>query len=124
MISMVSLILYTSTKCPKCPGARKVVREVAKEIGWKEGKDFVEKLVDGSDLSPGSIVLEGEKYTIVKYPEQITPENSPAAVVGEEISLEALTYQIASTPSIVIDGVLVFLSQVPTKEELLKALGR
>lgn len=110
--------------CPKCPAARKVVREVCKELGWIEGKQFVEKLVDGTDLSPGSIVLEGEKYTIVNYVEQITPENSPAAVVGEDISLEALTYQIASTPSIIIDGVPRFISQIPTKEELLKALGR
>ena len=118
------LILYTSVNCPKCPKARKVVREVAKELGWIEGKQFVEKLVDGTDLKPGPIVLEGEKYTIVSYPEQITEENSPAAVVGEEISLEALRYQIASTPSIVIDGVPRFISDIPTREELLKALGR
>ena len=118
------LILYTAIKCPKCPAARKVVREVAKELGWEEGKQFIEKLVDGKDLSPGPLMLEGEKYTIVNYPEQITPDNCPAAVVGEDVALEALTYQIASTPSIVIDGVPRFISQVPTKEELLKALGR
>ena len=118
------LILYTSIKCPKCPGARKLVREVAKELGWIEGKQFVEKLVDGADLKPGLIVLEGENYTIVNYPEQITEEHTPAAVVGEDVSLEALMSQIASTPSIVIDGVPRFISDVPTKEELLKALGR
>jgi len=118
------LILYTSTRCPKCPMARKVVREVCKEIGWKEGKDFVEKLVDGKDLSPGPITLEGEQFHIVRYPEQITEENSPAILGGEDYSLEALMNQIASTPSIVIDNVPRFISKVPTKEELLKALGR
>ena len=118
------LILYTSTKCPKCPEARRVVREVAKELGWLEGKQFVEKIVDGADLATGPIVLEGDKMTIVNYPEQITPENSPAAVVGKDVSIEALTYQVASTPSIVIDGIPRFVSQVPTKQELLKALGR
>jgi len=118
------LILYTSTRCTKCPEARKVVREVAKELNWEEGKQFVEKLVDGTDLKPGPVVLEGEKYTIVNYSEQITPENSPAAVVGDEVALEALTHQIASTPSIVIDNVPRFISEVPSKQELLKALGR
>ncbi len=118
------LILYTSTKCPKCPDARKVVRETAKELGWKEGKDFVEKLVDGKDLSPGPIVLEGEKFTIVRYPEQITEENIPAIVACDDYSLEALTHQVASTPSIVIDNVPRFAGEVPSKEKLLKALGR
>lgn len=118
------LILYTGTSCPKCPEARKVVREVAKEIGWIEGKDFVEKLVDGKTLAPGPITLEGERFTIVRYPEQITPENTPAIVGCDDFSIEALTYQIASTPSIVIDNVPRFISKVPSKEELLKALGR
>lgn len=118
------LILYTGTSCPKCPAARKMVREVCKEIGWKEGKDFVEKLVDGKDLAPGPIVLEGENFTIVRYPEQISEENTPAVVGCDDFSLEALMYQIASTPSIVIDDIPRFISKVPTKEELLKALGR
>jgi len=118
------LILYTSTRCPKCSNARKIVREVAKEIGWIEGKQFVEKLIDGKDLHPGTIVLEGQKYTLVNYQEQITPENSPAAVVGEDVALEALMHQIASTPSIIINGIPRFVSIIPTREELLKALGR
>lgn len=118
------LTLYTSTRCPKCPMARKIVREVCKEIGWVEGKDFVEKLVDGKDLSTGPIVLEGEKFHIVRYPEQITPETTPAILACDDYSLEALMNQVASTPSIVIDNVPRFVSKVPTKEELLKALGR
>ena len=60
----MKLILYTATKCPKCPGARKVVREVAKELNWVEGKDFVEKIIDGTELQPGEMILEGEKYFI------------------------------------------------------------
>ncbi len=118
------LVLYTSISCPKCPLARKIVREVCKEIGWVEGKDFVEKLVDGKDLAAGPIVLEGGKFHIVRYPEQILPETTPAIVGCDDYSLEALTYQVASTPSIIIDGVPRFISKVPTKEELLKALGR
>jgi len=118
------LILYTSTRCPKCPLARKIVRAVCKEIGWIEGKDFVEKLVDGKGLAPGPIVLEGDKFNIVNYAEQITPELSPAIVGCDDYSLEALMHQVASTPSIVIDGFAMFVGKVPTREELLKALGR
>ncbi|MBU3897033.1 MAG: thioredoxin family protein [Nanoarchaeota archaeon] len=121
---MSRIILYTSTRCPKCPLARKVVREVCKEIGWVEGKDFIEKLVDGKSLAPGPIVLEGDSFNIVRYPEQITPELTPAIVGCDDYSLEALMHQVASTPSIVIDGVVRFVSKVPTREELLKALGR
>jgi hypothetical protein len=117
------LILYTGTKCPKCPGARKVVREVAEGLGWKEGKDFVEKLIDGADMKPGVIKLEGEKYHLVSSPEDVTPENTPAALVGD-FAIEALTYQIASTPSIVINEEAVFIGEIPTKEELLKAIER
>ncbi len=118
----MKLILYTGILCPKCPAARKVVREVAKELGWKEGKDFVEKLIDGKDLKPGEGELEGEKYFFVNSPEEITPEKTPAALVGEDFSLEALTYQVASTPSIVIDEEAVFVGETPSKEELLKAI--
>lgn len=46
----MKLILYTGVKCPKCPGSRKVVREVANELGWKEGTDFVEKIVDSDNV--------------------------------------------------------------------------
>lgn len=115
------LILYTGTKCPKCPPARKVVREVARELGWTEGKDFVEKLIDGADLKPGKTVLEGEKYSLVASVEDITPEKTPAALVGDFFA-EALTYQIASTPSIVINEEAAFISHVPSKEELLAAI--
>ena len=120
----IRLTLYTSTRCPKCPLSRKVVRDVCKEIGGTEGKDFVEKIIDGKDLSPGPIVLEGEKFNIVRYPEQINSENVPALIGCDDFSIEALMHQIASTPSIVIDDVPRFISRVPTREELLKALGR
>lgn len=116
------LTLYTGTKCPKCPPARKVLREAAKELGLVEGKDFVEKLVDGTDLKPGEMKLEGEKYNLVTSVEGITQDKTPAALVGDDFSLEALMYQIASTPSFVIEEEAVFISQVPTKEELIKAV--
>ncbi|MCK4634816.1 MAG: hypothetical protein KAT37_02995 [Candidatus Aenigmarchaeota archaeon] len=116
------LILYTGTKCPKCPPARKILREVAKELDWVEGKDFVEKLIDGADLKPGEMKLEGEKYNLVTSVEEIIPDKTPAALVGEDFSLEALMYQIASTPSFIIDEEPVFISQIPTKEELIKAV--
>lgn len=116
------LILYTASKCPKCPGARKVVRETAKELNWTEGKDFVEKLVDGAEMKPGQAVMEGEKYNLVASAQDITPQNIPAALVGDDFALEALMYQIASTPSIVVEEEAVFVSHVPTKEELLAAI--
>lgn len=116
------LILYTASKCPKCPAARKLLREVARELGWIEGKDFVEKLVDGADLKPGKMVLEGEKYNLVASAEDITLQKVPAALVGDDFAVEALMYQIASTPSIVIDEEAVFVSHVPTKEELISAI--
>ncbi len=115
----MKLILYTGTKCHKCPAAREVVREVAKELGWKEGVDFVEKLIDGIELE-GEVELEGEKYHIVKSPEDI--KESPSAVVGEDISVEALMFQIASTPSIVFNEEPVFIGDVPTKEKLLEII--
>jgi hypothetical protein len=116
------LILYTASKCPKCPAARKLVREVAKELGWSEGKDFVEKLVDGAGLEPGKTILEGEKYNLVTSAEDITSQKTPAALVGDDFVVEALMYQIASTPSIVIEDEAVFVSQIPTKEELMAAI--
>lgn len=116
------LILYTGTKCPKCPPARKVLRGAAKELGWTEGKDFVEKLIDGADLKPGTMKLEGEKYHLVNTASEIAPDKTPAALAGEDFSMEALMYQVASTPSFVIEEEAVFVSQVPTKEELIKAI--
>ncbi|UCG95937.1 MAG: thioredoxin family protein [archaeon] len=100
-----------------------MVREVARELGWKEGKDFVEKLIDGGNLKPGISKLEGEKYHLVSSPEDINPESTPAAIVGDFV-IEALTYQIASTPSIVINEEAAFIGTIPTKEELLEAIGR
>ncbi|ODS35479.1 hypothetical protein BEH94_06560 [Candidatus Altiarchaeales archaeon WOR_SM1_SCG] len=40
----------------------------------------------------------------------------------EEVMIEALQYQIASTPAIVINDEAVFIAEVPTKEELLDKL--
>ena len=119
----IMLILYTGIKCPKCPPARKIVRDVSKELGLIEGKDFVEKLIDGSELNQGIIELEGEKYNIVFSVDDINPQKTPAALVGEDFSMEALMYQIASTPSIVIDDEAVFIGVVPSKEELIKAIN-
>lgn len=118
------LILYTGTTCPKCPAARKIVRKVANKLGWTEGKDFVEKLVDGSELKSGKTKLEGETYNLVTSAEDITSDKTPAALVGEDFSIEALMYQIASTPSIVINGEVAFIGQIPSEEELLKAIER
>ncbi len=115
----MKLILYTGTSCPKCPAARKVVREAAKDLGWVEGKDFVEKLIDGTELE-GKVELDGEAYNIVRKEEEI--KESPSAIVGEDVSIEALMYQIASTPSIVINEESAFVGEIPTKEELLKAI--
>lgn len=122
MIDM--LILYTGTQCPKCPAARHVVREVAKELGWVEGKDFVEKLIDGQDIKPGEIELEGEKFIVVRKPEEIDASKGPHVLAGEDFSIEALMYQIASTPSIVYNDEPIFIGKVPTKEELLSAINK
>jgi len=116
------LILYTGTKCPKCPDAREIVRKVAKKKGWKEGKDFVEKLIDAADLKPGTMDLEGKKYHLVTSVDEISQENTPAALIGD-FAIEALTYQIASTPSIVINEEAFFIGQIPSEEELTKAIG-
>lgn len=113
------LILYTGVHCSKCPAARKVVREVAEELKWAEGKDFIEKLIDGNNLE-GTVDLEGEKYNIVKKAEDV--RESPSAVVGDDIIVEALMFQIASTPSIVFNEDPIFIGEIPTKEQLLKAI--
>lgn len=44
----------------------------------------------------------------------------------EENMLEALTYQVASTPSFVIDGEALFVSgeNIPSKAELIKAIKK
>lgn len=118
------LILYTGTLCHKCPAARKVVREVAKELGWIEGKDFVEKLVDGQDIKPGEITIEGEKYIAVKTADEIDPSKGPHVLAGDDFTIEALMFQIASTPSIVFNDQPIFIGTIPTREELLDAIKK
>ena len=85
----LKLVLYTGTNCPRCPGAREVVREVAKEVGWTEGKEFVEKNIDKQDNM-----------------------------------IEALTFQIASVPSVLINGEAVFNGAVPTREQLMEEIKK
>lgn len=116
----MKLILYTGKSCPNCPTARKVVREVAKELGLVEGRDFVEKLIDGRDLKPGNIELDGQSFNTVTSEADI--EKVPAILVGEDFSIEALMHQVASTPSIVINEEPVFVGRAPKREELLKAI--
>ncbi|ODS37212.1 MAG: hypothetical protein A7315_04225 [Candidatus Altiarchaeales archaeon WOR_SM1_79] len=120
---MVKLILYTGTLCPKCPKARDVVREAAKELGLIEGKDFVEKLIDGQNVAPGSVQeLDGCRMHIVGSEDEISADKTPAVVGGEDLMIEALTHQIASTPAILIDDELAFVGDAPGKEELISAL--
>lgn len=85
------VILYTATNCPNCPKAKQVMEEVAKELKWEEGKEYVVKNID-----------EGDNLT------------------------EALTYQVAATPSFVIYKEPTFLGsgQIPSKEQLLKAIKK
>ena len=118
---MTKLILFTGTKCPKCPGARTLVREVAQELDLKEGKDFVEKLIDGGEVEVGSEAeIDGSKLWIVSSEDEI--KKTPAAIGGRDLTIEALTYQIASTPAIIIDDELAFIGEMPTREELIKRL--
>lgn len=121
----MKLILFTGVHCPKCPGARKLVRQAAKELGWIEGKDFVEKLIDGQNIKTPSVVeLEGNKMHVISSCDEITANNVPAAIGGSDLTIEALMYQIASTPSIVINERAVFKGEVPSKEELLKEIKK
>ena len=119
----MKLVLYTGTRCPKCPKARIVVRDVADELGLVEGRDFTEKLIDGQNATPGCVQeLDGYRMHIVGSEDEISKENTPAAVGGRDLMIEALTYQVASTPAIVIDGELAFVGDAPGKEELRSAL--
>jgi len=121
----VKLVLFTGVHCPKCPQARMVVRQAAKELGWIEGKDFVEKLIDGQNLKTPSIVeIEGSKMHIVSSEDEITTGNIPAAICGKDLAVEALMYQIASSPAIVINERAVFKGNSPSKEELLKEIKK
>jgi len=121
----VKLILFTGINCPRCPRARNVVRQAAKELGWIEGKDFVEKLIDGQNIKTPSVVeLESNKMHIVSSEDEIIKDNIPAAIGGKDLTVEALMYQIASTPSIVINERAVFKGEVPSKDELLKEIKK
>lgn len=121
----MKLILFTGIHCPKCPEARNVVRQIAKELGWTEGKDFVENLIDGQNLKTPSVVeLEGNEMYVVSSCDEITANNVPAAIGGKDLTIEALMYQIASTPAIVIDERAVFKGEIPSKEELLKEIKK
>lgn len=117
----MKLILYTGKSCPNCPLARVIVREVAHELGWKEGMEFVEKLIDGQDLKEGTIELDGKIFNTSTSEKDIA-EKAPAILVGEDFSIEALMHQVASTPAIVINEEPVFVGRAPNKEELLKAI--
>jgi len=117
----MKLILYTGKSCPNCPAARDIVREVAKELDLKEGKEFVEKLIDGQDLKKGTIELDGKIFNTATSEEDIV-EKAPAILVGEDFSIEALMHQVASTPSIVINDEPVFVGRAPKREELLNAI--
>ena len=81
----MKLLLFTMEKCPNCPLAKKVIREVAEETG-----------------------IEFEEIDV------------------EKDMLKALQYSVASTPSIVLlrngDYEVLFRSEVPSKEELVRAI--
>ena len=113
-------ILFTSTRCHNCPRFRKILREAAKELGLAEGRDYVEKLIDGDTVKPGTKTkLEGQDYYIVGSEKDIKPAETPAAIGGQDYTIEALQYQVASTPALIIDGEIAFIGEVPTKEELI-----
>ena len=117
----MKITLFTGTSCPNCPGFRKLLREVAQELGLREGKDFVEKLIDGDKLTPGTKAeIDGQEMYIVDCPENI--RETPAAIGGQDLTIEALQYQVASSPTLVIDGEVVFVGEVPTREELIEKL--
>lgn len=117
-------ILFTSTRCPKCPKFRKLLREAAKELKMTEGIDYVEKLVDGEKVMPGTKVkLEGTDYYIVDSEKSIKQTELPAAVGGADNTLEALQYQVATTPALIINDELAFIGEVPAKEEIIKRLS-
>jgi hypothetical protein len=116
-------MLFTATRCPKCPKFRKMLREAAKELNLTEGKDFAEKLIDGDKVKPGTKVkLEGTEYYIVDSEKNIKQTELPAAIGGQDYTIEALQYQVASTPALIIDEEVAFIGEIPTKEELIKKL--
>ncbi len=116
-------VLFTSTRCPKCPKFRKILREAAKELNLAEGKDYAEKLIDGDKVKPGTKTkLEGTEYYIVDSEKNIKQTELPAAIGGTDNMLEALQYQVASTPALIINGEIAFIGEIPSKEELIKKL--
>ncbi len=118
-------VLFTGVECPKCPAARKALREAAKELGWVEGRDFVEKLIDGDKLELGKAVeFDGEKMHVVGSESEINEGNVPAVLAGGDFAIEALMHQIASTPSLVLNEGMVFRGSVPEKDELVKEIKR
>jgi len=82
---MAKIKLFTSTNCPNCPQAKKVVEEAAKELRMN--------------------------YEVINIDE------------GDNL-ITALQYQIASTPSIVIDEQPEFIGEIPTREELIQKLKK
>lgn len=118
----MKITLFTATKCPNCPKFRRLLRETTKELGLVEGKDFIEKLIDGDKVTPGTKAeIDGEELYIVDSPENI--KETPAAVGGQDLTIEALQYQVASTPTLVIDGEVAFVGEVPSREELRERLS-
>lgn len=81
---MSRLILFTSDNCPRCPKAKKIVKEAMQALRMKEGEDWEIVNID-----------EGENM------------------------IEALKYQIASTPSILIDDEVFVAGEIPKKEDLI-----
>jgi len=79
----MKLTVYYGKTCPKCPAAKKLVKEVA----------------------------DARK---IKYEEKDIEENM----------IEALQLQIASTPTIVFEDEVIFRSEVPTREELVKEIEK
>ena len=122
-MNKMKAVLFTSTRGPKCPKFRKILREAAKELGLVEGIDYVEKLIDGEKVKPGvKAKLEGTDYYIVDSETDIKQTELPAAIGGTDNMLEALQYQVASTPALVINDEVAFIGEIPTKEELINRL--
>ena len=86
---MRKIVLFTSSSCPKCPQAEKVLFEAVSLLGLVEGRDYEIKCID-----------------------------------DVECMLEALRFQVASTPAFLVDGEVVFKYKIPSvediKEEILK----
>ncbi|MEM5804338.1 MAG: hypothetical protein QXU82_00585 [Candidatus Aenigmatarchaeota archaeon] len=120
---MMNLVLYTATTCPKCPKARETVREVAKTLGWVEGRDFIEKLIDGENIKTEQVMeLEGKPYHIVQDASKITPQTAPCALAGKDFFIEALTLNIASVPSLVLADGTIYRGELPQKDQLIEKI--